>query len=173
MIHGIFCNKFYESINFSASNLKNHDLDLVQWMEAQIWNGGSIKVGKRQEEEVNCLVEVVAKVTAECCQDSLLDTTATFPIIAGVLPGILEFQGRAELTKKHIVSVSFSRYFYDGGPDLTSTILSQCWRLIYINCLQDRDHPCCGLTNRSDRLANNVIDRWLRRYWVRRSIDRR
>jgi len=56
------------------------------------------------------------------------------------------------------------RYFYDGGPDLTSTILSQCWRLIYINCLQDRDHPCCGLTNRSDRLANNVIDRWLRRY---------
>ena len=77
------------------------------------------------------------------------------------------------VTKKHIVSVSFSRYFYDGGPDLTSTILSQCWRLIYINCLQDRDHPCCGLTNRSDRLANNVIDRWLRRYWVRRSIDRR
>ena len=110
MIHGIFCNKFYESINFSASNLKNHDLDLVQWMEAQIWNGGSIKVAKRQE-EVNCLVEVVAKVTAECCQDSLLDTIATFPTIAGVLPGILEFQGRAELTKKHLISAFFFQIF--------------------------------------------------------------
>lgn len=56
------------------------------------------------------------------------------------------------------------RYFYDGGPDLTSTILTQCWRLVYLNCLKDRDHPCCGLTNRREPLANNVIDRWLTRY---------
>jgi len=56
------------------------------------------------------------------------------------------------------------KYFYDGGPDLTSTILSQCWRLTYLNCIFDREHPCCGLTNNSDSLANNVIDKWLRRY---------
>ena len=30
----------------------------------------------------------------------------------------------------------FVRYFYDGGPDLTSTILTQCWRLVYLNCLK-------------------------------------
>ena len=56
------------------------------------------------------------------------------------------------------------RYFYDGGPDLTSTILSQCWRLTYLNCRRDREHPCCELRDNSDHQANNILDKWLRRY---------
>ena len=34
------------------------------------------------------------------------------------------------------IKLLFIRYFYDGGPDLTSTILTQCWRLVYLNCLK-------------------------------------
>ena len=65
----------------------------------------------------------------------------------------------------HLINCAvYFRYFYDGGPDLTSTILKQCWRLTYLNCLRDREHPCCGLTSKRDSLANNPIDRWLTRY---------
>jgi len=65
---------------------------------------------------------------------------------------------------KSPTDIRVPRYFYDGGPDLTSTILSQCWRLTYLNCRRDRQHPCCELRDRSDHQANNLLDKWLRRY---------
>jgi len=57
------------------------------------------------------------------------------------------------------------RYHYDGGPQLTKTILQQCWRLNYLNCRLEPDHPCCALkTNHLvDSLSTNMLDKWLRR----------
>ena len=56
------------------------------------------------------------------------------------------------------------RYHYNGGPKLTSIILRQCWRLNYLDCLLESDHPCCALkVNRNvDSLSSNVLDKWLR-----------
>jgi len=60
------------------------------------------------------------------------------------------------------------RYHYDGGPKLTTTILRQCWRLTYLNCNLEPDHPCCALTSAKnnsliDTMSSNVLDKWLRR----------
>jgi hypothetical protein len=62
-------------------------------------------------------------------------------------------------------NVLVPRYHYDGGPQLTKTILQQCWRLNYLNCRLEQDHPCCALkTNRLvDSLSTNLLDKWLRR----------
>jgi len=55
------------------------------------------------------------------------------------------------------------RYHYDGGPQLTKSILHQCWRLSYLDCRKEQDHPCCALktSKRADHLANSAIDKWL------------
>jgi len=59
------------------------------------------------------------------------------------------------------------RYHYDGGPQLTTTILRQCWRLTYLDCQLEPEHPCCALTSAKnkhlDPLSSNVLDKWLRR----------
>jgi len=57
------------------------------------------------------------------------------------------------------------RYHYDGGPQLTKTILQHCWRLNYLDCRLESDHPCCALKNNHpiDSLSSNVLDKWLRR----------
>jgi len=60
------------------------------------------------------------------------------------------------------------RYHYDGGPQLTTTILRQCWRLTYLDCQLEPEHPCCALTSaKNNRLvgtmSSNVLDKWLRR----------
>ena len=84
--------------------------------------------------------------------DLMEDTTPTSPTTAGAQPQTSECQGMQigklklytfnvlqKLTRKcHYFSIKFLfiRYFYDGGPDLTSTILTQCWRLVYLNCLK-------------------------------------
>jgi len=63
-------------------------------------------------------------------------------------------------TSKGVVSVP--RYHYNGGPAVTSTILRQCWRLTYLNCARERDHPCCSLNSGGQR-STNLLDRWLSR----------
>lgn len=62
-------------------------------------------------------------------------------------------------------NVLVPRYHYDGGPQLTKTILQQCWRLSYLDCHLEQDHPCCALKNNRlvDALSTNVLDKWLRR----------
>ena len=56
------------------------------------------------------------------------------------------------------------RYHYTGGPKLTSMILRQCWRLNYLDCRLESDHPYCALKNNRhvDYLSSNVLDKWLR-----------
>jgi len=70
---------------------------------------------------------------------------------------------------KNVVTVP--RYHLNGGPEETSRILSQCWRLTYLSCRtrKDMSHPCCSLTNktRSQKKMQNALppsnrlDRWL------------
>jgi len=59
--------------------------------------------------------------------------------------------------------VSVPRYHYNGGPAVTSTILRQCWRLTYLNCARERDHPCCSLNSGGGQRSTNMLDRWLSR----------
>ena len=59
------------------------------------------------------------------------------------------------------------RYYYNGGPDTTTTILGQCWRLYYLDCTAEREHPCCALAAekqvRETRggLSASLLDKWL------------
>lgn len=69
-------------------------------------------------------------------------------------------------TSKEVVAVP--RYNYNGGPSVTSSILRHCWRLTYLNCAKEREHPCCRVNSRSQGastsvLASNMLDRWLSR----------
>jgi len=77
-------------------------------------------------------------------------------------------ESASNILYNHSVSkgkVLVPRYHYDGGPQLTKTILQQCWRLNYLNCRLEQDHPCCALkTNHLvDSLSTNMLDKWLRR----------
>ncbi|XP_023339722.1 uncharacterized protein LOC111709971 [Eurytemora carolleeae] len=65
---------------------------------------------------------------------------------------------------KDVVSVPV--YHYNGGPHVTTTILSQCWRLTYLHCDQETEHPCCALavaeqTKQYNSLSTSVLDKWL------------
>ena len=65
--------------------------------------------------------------------------------------------------------VRMPQYYYRGGPDLTHTILGQCWRL-FINCKEQVSdsgaplpHPCCQLASNPgpQNLLSSRLSRWL------------
>lgn len=73
-------------------------------------------------------------------------------------------------------SVSIPQYFYDGGPELTSTILGICWRLLDLKCPPANSepqpvisghgtkvHPCCKLNRNpgGDTTGDSRISKWL------------
>ena len=78
--------------------------------------------------------------------------------------------------------VSIPQYHFDGGPEVTSTILGVCWRLVYLRCppppspgtepgpesvttrkRAEKIHPCCQLnrTPGEDTTGDSRISKWL------------
>jgi hypothetical protein len=63
--------------------------------------------------------------------------------------------------------VSVPQYYYNGGPETTTTILSQCWRLSYLDCTVEKAHPCCALAPEQQiketrgSLSASLLDKWL------------
>ena len=76
--------------------------------------------------------------------------------------------------------VKIPTYFYNGGPEMTSTIVGLCWRLHYLRCptnmnFSEKDwvdsrnlkkiHPCCKLVNKPQIEKNSPytsrIGKWL------------
>lgn len=76
--------------------------------------------------------------------------------------------------------VTIPNYHYDGGPEMTSTIVGLCWRLHYVQCdngSQEKEqsptkwinasklkqiHPCCQLLrNPSSSPIGSRVSRWL------------
>ena len=77
--------------------------------------------------------------------------------------------------------VSIPKYHYDGGPEMTSTILGLCWRLHYVRCpnvlsqnsrMKDRFlqkiHPCCHLLSKPSGFSplESRLSKWLRHQMV-------
>ena len=75
-------------------------------------------------------------------------------------------------------SVSIPQYHFDGGPEVTSTILGLCWRLTDLRCppitneprpepvvpgLRSKVHPCCKLNRKAghDSTGDSRISKWL------------
>jgi hypothetical protein len=75
-------------------------------------------------------------------------------------------------------SVSIPQYHYDGGPEVTSTILGVCWRLLDLKCPPignehqpepvvpgswPKVHPCCKLNRKPghDTTGDSRISKWL------------
>jgi len=87
---------------------------------------------------------------------SMQPVSSSFSVLSRPSPSI----PYSHYTSKGVVSVP--RYHYNGGPAVTSTILRQCWRLTYLNCARERDHPCCSLNSGRQR-STNLLDRWLSR----------
>ena len=79
--------------------------------------------------------------------------------------------------------VSIPKYHYDGGPEMTSTILGLCWRLHYVKCpnvnsqnsrmkeqrfLSQKIHPCCHLLSKPSGFSplESRLSKWLRHQMV-------
>ena len=78
--------------------------------------------------------------------------------------------------------VSIPKYHYDGGPEMTSTILGLCWRLHYVRCpnvnlskdswVKDRFlqkiHPCCHLLTKPTNFSplESRLSKWLKHQLV-------
>ena len=78
-------------------------------------------------------------------------------------------------------SVSIPQYHFDGGPEVTSTILGVCWRLTQLRCppppipssdpqpdpvlsrTAEKVHPCCQLNRKPgvDTTGDSRISKWL------------
>ena len=78
-------------------------------------------------------------------------------------------------------SVSIPQYHFDGGPEVTSTILGVCWRLVQLRCppppmpssdshpdsaltlKPEKIHPCCQLNRKPglDTTGDSRISKWL------------
>ena len=75
-------------------------------------------------------------------------------------------------------SVSIPQYHFDGGPEVTSTILGLCWRLTDLRCPPiangprpepvvpgslSKVHPCCKLNRKAghDTTGDSRISKWL------------
>lgn len=81
--------------------------------------------------------------------------------------------------------VSIPKYHYDGGPEMTSTIVGLCWRLHYVTCPKQphhvydqlekkwiearrrqsqKVHPCCQLLRNPSMSSSPIgsrVSRWL------------
>lgn len=66
--------------------------------------------------------------------------------------------------------VQIPTYHYDGGPEMTSTIVGLCWRLHYLRCpstenanSQEKIHPCCQLLSKPSEIdpLKSRISKWL------------
>ena len=88
---------------------------------------------------------------------------------------------------KNKKKVQIPKYHYDGGPEMTSTIVGLCWRLHYLRCPSSNEnnilvennnnwidsrqlkkiHPCCQMVNKplggksNSPYYDNRIAKWL------------